>query len=201
LKKLINFTWRQLSKYVFPFIYKLNGNRVRLGKNVILFGFPIIKAETDSNIIIGNNVVLCSKSENTALGVSKPVILRAMKPEAVISIDERSGISGATICAMEHISIGKECLLGSDVMIFDNDFHSLNPAGRRFSQKDINVKPVVIENNVFIGARAIVMKGVKIGENSVIGAGSVVVSNIPSNVIAAGNPCKIIKSLGHYIEK
>jgi acetyltransferase-like isoleucine patch superfamily enzyme len=61
------------------------------------------------------------------------------------------------------------------------------------NQNNISAKPVIIEDNVFIGACAIILKGVTIGKNSIIGAGSVVVSNVPKNVIVAGNPAKVIK--------
>jgi len=201
LNKLINFIWRRLSKHFFPIFYRLTCNNIQIGSDVIFFGMPILDVNKKSKITIGNKVVLCSRNENTALGVSKPVIIRTMSPDSVVTIGAESGVSGATICAMESVTIGKECLLGSDVMIFDNDFHSLDPNGRRHAKVGINVSAVEIADNVFIGARTIVMKGVSIGENSVIGAGSIVVSNIPANVIAAGNPCKVIKSLGFPLEK
>ncbi|WP_435234249.1 acyltransferase [Psychromonas sp. PT13] len=201
MNKLINFIWRRLSKYVFPIFYKFTSNNIQIGSDVIFFGMPILDVNEKSNITLGDKVVLCSRNQNTALGVSKPVIIRTMQPKSVVTIGADTGVSGATICAMEKVTIGKECLLGSDVMIFDNDFHSLHPEGRRYAKDGVVVRPVNIADNVFIGARTIVMKGVTIGENSVIGAGSIVVSNIPANVIAAGNPCKVIKSLGCTIEK
>lgn len=66
--------------------------------------------------------------------------------------------------------------------------------------KHVKNKPIIIGNNVFIGANAVILPGIKIGDNVVIGASSVVTKDIPSNVIAAGNPCKIIKNKGAYIE-
>jgi acetyltransferase-like isoleucine patch superfamily enzyme len=120
-----------------------------------------------------------------------------MQPEAQIEIGSDTGISGGVICAALSVKIGKECLLGADVMIVDNDFHPINADGRRYNRNLANVAaaPVVVGDNVFIGARSIVLKGVSIGSNSVIGAGSVVVGNIPSGVIAAGVPARVIREI------
>ena len=62
-------------------------------------------------------------------------------------------------------------------------------------------KPIIIEDNVWLGINSSVLKGVTIGKNSVIGAGSVVTKNIPANVIAAGNPCRVIKKIEEDIIK
>lgn len=75
----------------------------------------------------------------------------------------------------------------------DSDWHCLIPE-QRFTGK-VKTAAVNIGNNVFIGANALILKGSVIGDNSVIGAGSVVSGTIPSDVIAAGNPCKIIRHL------
>jgi acetyltransferase-like isoleucine patch superfamily enzyme len=149
-------------------------------------------------LIIGDNVVLCSKAEYTDLGVSRPCVIRTLRPDARIRIGRDTGISGAAICAASSIDIGKECLLGAGVVIADTDFHPIAPRGRRFAKNydSIGAMPVVIEDNVFIGANTIVLKGVRIGRNSVIGAGSVVSADIPADVVAAGVPARVLKSLG-----
>ena len=77
--------------------------------------------------------------------------------------------------------------------IYDSDFHELN-IGKRTGGNPKTGR-VKIGKNVFIGSDVTILKGVTIGNNSVIGSGSVVVNSIPDNMIAAGNPCKIIKSL------
>ncbi len=189
----MSFIWRVISKLIFPLMLKVRG--ICFGKNIIVYGFPIITKAKKSKIDIGSDVVLCSQSSRTALGVSKPVIIRAINPKSLVCIGNGSGLSGVTICAMEKVVIGDQCLLGADVTIVDNDFHPLNPFNRRYSKVAIAIAPVQIGKNVFIGTKSIVLKGVTIGDNSVIGAGSVVVSDIPANVVAAGNPCKVIKAL------
>jgi len=162
-----------------------------------LYGLPIVSMEPNSEIVLSDGVILCSDSRFTALGVAHPVILRTLRPNARIAIGVDTGISGAVICAALSIEIGGQCLLGADVQIFDNDFHALAPENRRHdnSPENIGAAPVIIEDNVFIGAGSKVLKGVTVGQNSVIGAGSIVSKNIPPNSIAAGNPAKVIAEL------
>lgn len=92
------------------------------------------------------------------------------------------------------IEIGENCLIGYDFEALDSDFHELNPLNR-FGGKNITRKKVKIDDNVFIGNRVSILKGVTIGKNSVIGNGSVVTKDIPPNSIAAGNPAKVIRNL------
>ncbi len=155
-------------------------------------GMPIISRHDNSDIVIGKRVVLCSDSRFTALGVSRPIILRTLQPNAKIIIDDDTGLSGVVICAASSVKIGKNCLIGSDVKIFDTDFHKISSNNRRYDNSFDKIKsaPINIEDNVFIGAGSIIMKGVTIGENSVIGAGSVVTKDVPRNSIAVGLPAK-----------
>jgi acetyltransferase-like isoleucine patch superfamily enzyme len=88
--------------------------------------------------------------------------------------------------------IGSNILIGSGCVISDSDSHPVLPSERNDHTKT-KTKPVVIEDDVFIGARSIILKGVTIGKGSVIGAGSVVTKSIPEYTIAGGNPAKIIK--------
>lgn len=159
-------------------------------------GFPIIDMAEDSTIEVGDNCTMTSIAFATALGVNHPVILRTLSPGAKIYLGSRVGMSGTTICAAKEVKIGDNTMIGANVVIADTDFHPLHPAERLNSQAAfLAARPVSIGANVFIGTGAILLKGVEVGENSVIGAGSVVSSNIPSNVIAAGVPCRVIRSL------
>lgn len=166
-------------------------------RSVVYHGAPIISLVSESRIEIGARSVLCSHSAYTALGVSHPVVLRTLRPGATIRIGADVGISGATICATQLVEIGSQVLLGADVKIFDTDFHALRATNRRFNNNpaDVPSAPVIIGKNVFIGTGAMILKGVTIGANSVIGAGSVVIRSIPENVIAAGNPARVIRNL------
>jgi acetyltransferase-like isoleucine patch superfamily enzyme len=148
-----------------------------------------------SRIRIEDGVTLCSDSRFTALGVTRPVILRTMRSGASIHIGAHAGLSGTVVCAAQSVSIGAECLMGSNVLVADNDFHPLAPAQRRHSEVDIISAPVVIEDNVFVGTGSMVLRGVTIGSDSVIGAGSVVTRNVPAGVVAAGNPARTLRPL------
>lgn len=176
---------------------KLKQMGVEVDSTTVFYGKPIVSLAPESRISIGRRCSLCSVSEFTALGVNHPVILRTLRPGAVISIGNDSGISGVTICAALSVEIGSNVLLGANVVIVDTDFHAIKPHGRRYNSnpQEIRTASVYIGNNVFIGSGAFVLKGSHVGENSVIGAGSVVTGDIPPNVIAAGNPAKVVKEI------
>jgi acetyltransferase-like isoleucine patch superfamily enzyme len=159
-------------------------------------GLPVLRLSPDSKIILGAGVTLCSDSKHTALGVSHPVVLRTLLPGAIIFIGDDSGLSGTTICAAHSVRIGRRCLIGADVMIVDTDFHPLAMDERHSKGPSVaRSRPVEIEDDVFIGARAIILKGVRVGRGSVIGAGSVVTSDVPAGVVAAGNPARLISTI------
>lgn len=116
-----------------------------------------------------------------------------------ISVDDDSIINmNCTFLDTNKIVIGKNAVIAPDVKIY-TAFHPIN-SKERF-KKDENGKtyldtaasPVVIGNNVWIGGGSVILPGVKIGDNVVIGAGSVVTKSIPSDVIAFGNPCRVIR--------
>ena len=109
------------------------------------------------------------------------------------------GISSTAIVCHNQIEIGNNVNIGGNVVIYDTDFHSINPQDRLDRKKHIDnttTKSIKIGNNVFIGAHTTILKGVSIGDNSVIGACSVVTKSIPPNEIWGGNPAKKIKDLG-----
>ncbi|EOU3284518.1 sugar O-acetyltransferase [Vibrio harveyi] len=94
-----------------------------------------------------------------------------------------------------HIYIGDHVMIGPNVTIATAG-HPIEPELRRdIAQFNI---PVHIGNNVWIGANSVVLPGVTIGENSVIGAGSVVTKDIPANVVAVGNPCRVLREIGEH---
>lgn len=170
---------------------------VDVAAGVQALGRPIVERFADSIITIGARTVLCSAARWTALGVSHPLILRTLRPGARIRIGAETGISGGSICAVSSVEIGSRCLLGADVVIVDTDFHAIEPRGRR-SNTDwslIGCAPVHIGDDVFIGARAVILKGVSIGDGAVIGAGAVVTRSVPEGIIVAGNPAIAVGSV------
>lgn len=163
---------------------------VKLGKEVKFIGFPFTSRARFSEIIIGDNCKFNSSKHSIPIGLFKPCSFATIKKGARILIGKNSGATGTSIIAAKSITIGNNVLIGANCTIFDNDFHNIDPKMR--SSDNIAEKPVVIQDNVFIGFDCQILKGVTIGENAVIGAGSVVISNIPPNSIAIGNPCKVI---------
>ncbi len=91
------------------------------------------------------------------------------------------------------IAIGRDVLVGRNTEIYDSDRHDLDPTRRRGGQPLTGL--VVIEDNVFIGSGVMIAKGVRIGRDSVVGMGSVVTRDIPAGVVAAGNPCRVLRDL------
>lgn len=175
----------------------LRASGVEIAEKVQIQGWPIVSMAKDSLIKIGARCVVCSDSGINALGINHPVVLRTLSPGAEIVIGEDTGLSGGSICAAKSVRIGAGCLIGANVTLADTDFHAIDPNNRRYNRNpdEIAVSPIVIEDNVFIGADVFVLKGVTIGKNSVIGAGAVVTRDIPENSIAAGNPAKVIRRL------
>jgi acetyltransferase-like isoleucine patch superfamily enzyme len=164
--------------------------KVKIGNNVRFNGFPKVHRFPDSKITIGNGCLFNSSKNSIIVGLQKPCILFTFAKGSEIIIGDNSGASGATIIAASSIKVGKNVLIGANSTIVDNDFHSSDPSQRTLDA--IPTKPIIIEDNVFLGFNCMVLKGVTIGENSVIGANSVVISNIPKNSIAIGNPCKVM---------
>lgn len=172
--------------------YRRSG--VSLGEGVLAFGRPLITAVPGARVEVGAGVRLVSVDKATPLGVNHRVVIRALAPGARISIGAETGISGGTVNAMGSVTIGRRCLLGANVTVFDTDFHPVHDPMRHaappppFRPEDA----VVIGDSVFLGTGSIVTKGVTIGDNSVIGAGSVVTRSCPPNTIMAGNPARAI---------
>jgi maltose O-acetyltransferase len=137
-----------------------------------------------STMVIGDRVQL----------VSRPATLELAAIESGrLQIGERTLVNyGGSICAAKLVSIGANCLIGTHAIIMDNDFHRIEPE-RRLEWPES--RPIVIEDNVWLGARVIVLAGVTIGRDSCIAAGSVVTANIPPRSLAAGVPARVIREL------
>ena len=141
-----------------------------------------------TNIRIGNFVtIICASDKKVDIST-----WQTDKLNGEIFIDDYVLMSpGTNLRCAKKISIGKSSMIASDVTITDSDWHGI------YDRTDYVALPkeVEIEENVWIGERSIVLKGSKIGKNSIIGAGSVVAGDIPENCIFAGNPAKFVKKL------
>ena len=170
-------------------------NKVKFGKNLNLYGIPVIFKKKGSQLSMGENCTIKSSFLSNLVGLSQRTIIVSRTEEAKINIGNNVGISGATIYARKSISIGDNTLIGGNVKIFDNDFHPIEVEARNIDDKDaIGTREVVIGKDCFIGCNVLILKGTKIGNGSVVGAGSVVCGEFPGGVVIAGNPAKIIKN-------
>jgi len=157
-----------------------------------LYGLPLIsKIGRGGEIRIGRNFLACSDPRRDVLGVFQRVVIKTCGHGARIVIGDDVGMSGCTVSAATSITIGDHVLLGSGCLITDSDSHPVDPVERRLGGTAVS-KPVVIEEDVFVGARAMILKGVTIGKGSVVGAGAVVTKSVPQDSIVAGNPAKIV---------
>ncbi len=164
--------------------------------NVKLQSLPIIVKVPNSHIKIEKGVTLVSDPRVNPSGIVHPCTLVTQSSQACIIIGKDSGMSGATICCMKKVVIGEYVGLGANVSIFDNDFHAVNPYYRKFNNVEYTkCKEVIIDDFVWVGANSIILKGVHIGCGAVIGAGSVVTSDVPELCVYAGNPAKFVKKV------
>ncbi|MFN4087196.1 MAG: acyltransferase [Spirosomataceae bacterium] len=150
-----------------------------------------------SQVSIGLNFTLSSSGGYNPLGRN---IRSSIKVEsgAYLQIGDNVGISSTCIWAFKGIKIGNNVKIGADCILMDSDAHSLNHNFRNVGSMDrLNAKKEVIEigDSVLLGTRCIVLKGVSIGDRSIVGSGSVVTRSIPSDEIWAGNPAKFLKKI------
>ncbi len=177
----------------------LRAQHIKYGKNLKLTGFPVICKFPGARISIGRNVKINSSLFSNLLGLYQRMIIVAKK-DARIKIGNNVGMSGSTIYAWEEITIGDNTLIGANCKIMDNDFHPVDADVRRSDMQSgvvstdrVLKKPVHIGQNVFIGCNCLILKGTEIGDDCVIGAGSVVSGKFEAGSVIAGNPAKVIK--------
>lgn len=144
-------------------------------------------------VVLGDGVQFGWK--NSPLFYSGYCYVEAARPHARIEVGDRTEFNNNLMLKSEGagIRVGRDGLFGAHIEIFDSNFHDLDPLRRR--DGTVAMAPVEIGDNVFVGMGAQILKGATIGSDSVIGAGAVVSGSIPSGVIAAGNPARVIRTL------
>lgn len=159
-------------------------------------GTPFISVAYGGFFSVGRNLEIRNTLSSNPIGRSQKCIFVVHKG-AHLTIGDNVGISQAAIICHMNISIGNHVKIGGGVCIYDSDFHSLDPNVRQGPDDKRNKinSPVVIKSNAFIGTNTTILKGVTIGENSIIGACSLVGKDVPDNEIWGGNPAKFIKSI------
>ena len=182
--------------------FKLSG--IKFGNNIQLYNKIHLKISPTAIFVIGDNFTFSSGNAYNPICRNIEGCIYVSKGACLI-IGNNVGISSACIWVNKSITIGDNVKIGGDCIIMDTDAHNLNYNIRNSNELNENGElidaitaknaPIIIEDDVLIGARCILLKGITIGARSVIGAGSVVTSSIPSNTIAAGNPCRIIRKI------
>ena len=179
-------------------------NNIKYGKNFRVFNHLYLKIHVGALVQIGNNCTIMSGAGLNPLSRNIKTCIYVGK-KATLKLGNDVGISSSTLWVKESVSIGNSVAIGADCIIMDTDAHNLdwkircseetNEYGESGDMVTAASAPIVIEDNVLVGARCIILKGVTIGARSIIGSGSIVTKDIPSDCIAAGNPCKVIKSI------
>ncbi len=185
-------------------------NRIYFSISAIEFGRNMkvknkVYVTNMGHVSIGDDFIFSSGDNINSVSRNICGSIHVMSDDAIIIIGDNVGISSACIRAMSSIIIGDNVNIGADCLIMDTDSHPHdyrlrlrqfeNSMKRSEYIKLIPKAPIIIEDNVWIGARCQVLKGVHIGARSIIASGSIVTRNIPSDCIAAGNPAKVIKKL------
>ena len=166
---------------------------VEFGQGLVMLGRPRIE-RIEGRIVLGDRVTLRSSDEGYHTAMYHPVRLMVdASPSALIEVGDGTRINGASIHATRSIRIGRNCLIAANVSILDSDGHGVSVAERGLHNPAS--APVLIEDDVWIGANAIVLKGVTLGRGSVVAAGSVVTRDVPAMTVVGGNPAKVIKSV------
>lgn len=192
-KRLFFFINKIFSSIYCSFLFYLNG--INIG-SFFIKGIPYINKSLNASVKIGDKFKMNNGVKYSDSGLNGKCRID-VRDHAILIIGDNVGMSDVTITCHEKITIGKNVLLGVGTQIRDTDNHSLNPQDRLngLDWKNKKNAPIVIKDNVFIGAYSFILKGVTIGENSIVGAGSVVTKNIPPFEIWAGNPAKFIRKI------
>jgi maltose O-acetyltransferase len=153
----------------------------RVGPGARVRGWPCVENE-GGEIVIGKNFALFSYLAKVQLYAG---------PGGRLEIGDDSFVNNGVILSASHaIRIGNRVNIAPHCVLIDNDFHGT--ADRNGPPK---IAPIVLEDDVWLGTRVTVLKGVTIGRGSVIASGAVVTKDVPPGVLAGGVPCKVIKAL------
>lgn len=192
LKAVSRFVRRSWATGSVRILFGLNG--IRGGRRLRAIGIPSVNVSLGGRAEIGERLTIRTGLHDTEVGMVGSRI--RVGPKGMLKIGDRVGMSNVTIVCEQSVEIGDDVLLGGGVQIFDTDFHPLD-AGLRCSgtakRNDARTLPVRIGSRVFVGTNAIVGKGVAIGDEAVIAAGSVVVKDVPPREVWGGNPARRIR--------
>lgn len=178
-------------------VIKLKNYGVKIGEKNKIINKCYFTIERGSSVEIGNDFLFISGSGFNPISRNLRGSFYACNGSK-IRIGNHVGMSSPSIWIKTGLTIGNNVMIGANCIIIDSNMHSTNYMERRYYESDVPnsvSKAITIGNDVFIGMNCMILKGVFIGNRSIIAAGSVVVNNIPDDVVAGGNPCKIIKRI------
>lgn len=154
----------------------------------------MIKGSKKPKIVCGKDVDINSSIHSNPAGGDRCVF--KIEKRAALSIGDRSGISNSVIVCQDKIAIGNNVMIGANCVIYDTDMHSVDYKDRvECPDTHIKTAPVTIKDGAWICGHCIILKGVTIGEKSVVAAGSVVSKDIPDGELWGGNPCRFIRKI------
>jgi acetyltransferase-like isoleucine patch superfamily enzyme len=168
--------------------------QVSLGRRCRFYGSPVFRRLPGSQIVVGARCEFRSAVWSNFAGINHPCILATLKDGATIRIGNDCGFSGVAIGAAQSVIIGDRVMVGANSSISDTDWHPVDPKRRAAGEAGASL-PVRIEDDVWLGANVVVLKGVTIGAGSTIAANSVVTKSIPPGVIAGGIPARPLKRI------
>lgn len=166
--------------------------RVRYPKSSDIKGR--IRLVNRGTVTIGDGCIINGKNKYNPIGCGNGCNIIAERGAEIV-IGECLGMSNATIVSRCSVTVGDRVLIGGGVKIYDTDFHSLDHRYRGTAEDKTHAvcRPVVIGDDVFIGADSFILKGVTIGDRAVIGCGSVVTKDVSADEIWAGNPARCVR--------
>lgn len=165
--------------------------RATIHKSVIMNGRPLFRCHREGQLILHQDVrINTTVSSNPVIGRCRSS-LSVVHSGAILEVGSRVGMSGVSVTAAQSVYIGEGTILGGDVLITDTDFHLPIEDWAWSNSAYETSAPVVIGRGCFIGVRAMILKGVTLGDGVVVAAGAVVTKNVPSEHLAYGNPIQI----------
>lgn len=165
---------------------------VEIGEGCTFLGRTQFRRASHSRIVIGPRCEFRSAFWANEVGLNRPCKVSTLREAAEVRIGGGCGLSGTVIAASSQVVLGERVLCGANVTIIDSDAHGLALELRRSAPQP---RPVLIEDDVWLGLNVIVLKGVTIGRGTVVAAGSVVAADLPSGVVAAGQPAAVVGEL------
>jgi acetyltransferase-like isoleucine patch superfamily enzyme len=168
---------------------------VKFSAELKVRGLPIIYVHREGQMHVGSRCRFNSGYRNNFVGGEQKLAIQVL-PDAALHIGNRVALSNSTLVCAFRVTIDDDVFIGGGCHIYDTDFHSLKVRERISKENEqIRMAPIHIERQAFIGSHVVIVRGVTIGECSIVAAGSVVAQSIPARQLWGGAPAKFIREL------